>query len=136
MILPIAVIIFTAIDVGRTGQVQNRLTNAARAGGAVAQTTPGWVDPGCHGAAGIEDAVRRHDPGLGSEQDFSVSVETSDGTPITGCVDDVATTYDLHPGDEVVVIVTASIDMSTPAGGMLLGDPKHMTARYEVVVQG
>ena len=61
---------------------------------------------------------------------------TIDGTPMSGCVDDVETAYGLEAGDKVVIMVYASIDMSTPVSGLILGDNKRMTGRYEVVIQG
>lgn len=136
IILPVALLVFSAIDVGRMAHVQNRLANAAREGSAVAQMTPGWVAEGCHGDQNISAAIIREDPKLPGYDGFTIKVETADGTPITGCEDDPAGMLGIQPGDRIIVRVSARVNMTTPLTGAVLGDPKTLTRTIEVVVQG
>jgi hypothetical protein len=109
----IVTLVLGVADLGRAWQVKNRLTNAARAGVAVAQFTPGLVSPNCNGTSNIRYATVYEDPKLVSDPTFTLTVRLIRGntrTTLTSC--------DLTPGqagDFVEVTVSSRMVIFTPA---------------------
>lgn len=141
LIMPIlAMIVFSSIDLGRTASYQNRMSNAAREGAAVAQFTPKAVNSGCNGDRNIVDRVRKQNASLAQMTGYTVTVakkNTSTGvlTTYTGCT---ATTPTLTfaPGDRIVITVSADLKMSGPVSVAVIGNTAHLRRSAELVVQG
>lgn len=130
-------VVFGVIDLGRGYSLQNRLTNAAREGAAVAQFKPGNVNTGCSSGNNVVDRATNEDSGLGSAPGFSVTVAKKSGstlTPYTGCGTPSGAT--VSPGDSVVVTAKANFKVITPLIGALVGNTITVTRSTTVVVQG
>ncbi|WP_421119973.1 TadE family protein [Aquihabitans daechungensis] len=141
LIMPVlAMIIFSAIDLGRTASYHNRMSNAAREGASVAQFTPMAVNSGCNGDRNIVDRVRKQHESLATEAGYTVTVakkNSSTGvlTTYTGCT---ATTPALTfaPGDRIVITVALDLPMSGPVSVAMVGNKARLERRAELVVQG
>ena len=130
-------LVFGVIDLGRAYSLQNRLTNAAREGAAVAQFKPGNVNTGCATGDNIVDRATNEDSGLQSVPGFSVTVAKQVGstlTPYTGCGAPSGVT--VSPGDTLVVTTQANFNVITPVIGSLVGNTLTVTRSTTVVVQG
>lgn len=141
MVLPlIGLLVFTAIDLGRLAQYQNRMSNAAREGAAIAQVFPTSVNSGCQGDRNVTDRTQKQSESLSHVVGYSVSIAKKDPgtgslTPYTGCTAPSGG-LTVSPGDHVVVTVTADVKMSGPITTAFVGGTAHLRRRVEVVVQG
>lgn len=139
LVIPmVAMMVLTAVDLGRTAQYQNRMLSAAREGAMLAQLTPAAVDSGCRGDRNITDRTNEANAAITQNPGYSVTVakKTAGSTvPYTGCTvpSDGLT---VAPGDHVVVTVTADITMSSPISTATIGRVMHLSRSVEVVVQG
>jgi Flp pilus assembly protein TadG len=120
LLLPLlATCVLGVVDLGRMWQLKNRLTNAAREGVAVAQYSPGSVDPNCHGHVNVTDAVVGEDAESPFPATPVVIVTVTHGgvrRPYTGCTDAVVVA-----GDEVEVRATVRVQYLAPGLAALLG---------------
>lgn len=141
LIMPIlAMIIFSAIDLGRTASYNNRMSNAAREGAGVAQFTPKSVNAGCNGDRNILDRVRKQNESLATEPGYTVTVakkNVSTGvlTTYTGCTT-TTPALSFAPGDRIVITVTMDLPMSGPASVAVVGNTARLKRSAELVVQG
>lgn len=141
LIMPIlAMIIFSAVDLGRTASYYNRMSNAAREGASVAQFTPEAVNSGCNRDRNIVDRVRKQNESLATATGYKVTVakkNTSTGalTPYTGCTT-TTPALSFAPGDRVVITVTVDLAMSGPASAVVVGNTARLQRSIELVVQG
>jgi Flp pilus assembly protein TadG len=141
LILPVfALLGFSAIDVGRMGQYQNRMSNAAREGAAIAQFSPRSVNTGCNGTRNVVDRVKAQNPSLATAPGYSVTIgkkDTSTGvvTTYTGC-NTASNGVTIAPGDRLVVTVKLTITMSGPITAKALGNTVQLVRKNEFVVQG
>lgn len=142
IVLLLTTIIFTTLGYGRFAQYQNRLSNAAREGAAVARLNPYSVNRGCQAGNNVEDRADRQDTGLsgnGRAPGYTVKVAKRSGdgslTSYKGCgAANPAVT--ISPGDRIVVTVTRDIDMHSPAAAAVVGNTATITRQVETVVQG
>jgi Flp pilus assembly protein TadG len=136
----LATIIFTAVDFGRMGQYQNRLSNAAREGAAMVQVDPTAVNTGCRGTRNAFDAAAAQNTELAAMPGFSVTVAKKDVatgvlTPFTGC-GTASGGVTLVPGDRLVVTVKVRMTMTSPVTIKQMGRTPTLSRSTEVVVQG
>ena len=140
LVLPfVALLVLGTVDLGRVFRLQNRLTNSAREGGALAQFRPGSVDVGCDGRRNITERALDEDAGLTALPDLRVEVLKKDVatgglTRYTGC--QTTSSASVAPGDVVVVRVRAAFSPLTPLVSALIPSPVVVTGSQEVVVQG
>jgi Flp pilus assembly protein TadG len=130
-------VVFGVIDLGRAYSLQNRLTNAAREGAAVAQFKPSNVNTGCASGNNVVDRATNEDTGLSSTAGFSVSVAKKVGstlTPYSGCGS--TSGVSIAPGDTLVVTTRADFKVVTPLIGALVGNTITVSRSTTVVVQG
>lgn len=139
MIPGLVMIVFTAVDLGRTAQYQNRMLNAAREGAAIAQFSPTSVDSGCRGDRNIVDRTIRQNPGLAGTEGFSITVAKRSAagtlTPYTGC-GNVTGAVTFAPGDHVVITIRSTVRMTGPVTYAVVGRKLNLVRSLEVVVQG
>lgn len=126
VIAPLVLVVYSAIDLGRMARFQNRLTNAAREGAAVAQYHPGWVGPGTQASCStnegrnIIDRATGQDLDLASYPDFKVTVREVGGSAwAQGCRVQMPT--GVVPGDRVQVEVQARFVTTAPFTRLLWG---------------
>lgn len=141
VIAPLVLIVYSAIDLGRMARFQNRLSNAAREGAAVAQYHPGWVGPGTHSSCAtndgrnIVDRATGQDPDLATYPDFAVTVREVDGAPwAPGC--DVRMPAGVAPGDRVQVEVQARLVTTAPLTRLMWGSSLLLERSAYVEVSG
>ena len=138
---PLALVVMSAIDLGRMARFQNQLTNAAREGAAIAQYHPGWVGPGtassCSTNEGrnIIDRATMQNAKLAETTDFSVTVSEDGGmTWPTGCTN--AMPASVVPGDRVQVTVQARYATFAPLTRMIWGSSVLLERSAHVEVVG
>lgn len=137
VVVPLVMVIFSAIDLGRMARFQNRVTNAAREGAAIAQYHPGWVGPGSHSSCStnrgrnVIDRATGQDPDLADQPGFDVTVQEVGGNPWPeGCT--VRPPAGVAPGDRVEVQVGARFTTTAPFTRLLWG-PTVLIQRSAVV---
>jgi Flp pilus assembly protein TadG len=136
--LVLFLVVFGVIDLGRAYSLQNRLTNAAREGGAAAQFRPTYVDTGCNSGNNIVDRASGEDSGLASISGFAVTVAKQSGgttTAYSGCGTPTGGVT-VSSGDTVVVTTKANFSVITPLIGAMVGNTIVVTKTISVVVQG
>jgi Flp pilus assembly protein TadG len=133
LVLPfLAILVFGTIDFGRAYQLQNRLRNAAREGGRLAQITPLQVTSTgtCLDPDNITFAATHEEASASST--YTVAVKRLDtNATLTGC-----STSTLPGGTRVLVTVSRPFNVLTPFIGTLVGSPLTLKGSQEVVVQG
>lgn len=134
LVLPfLALLVFGTIDIGRAYQLENRLKNAAREGGRLAQLSPLQVDnsnASCTDPSNINYAAKHEESGAASN--YTVTVTRLDtNTVLTGC-----STATLPGGTHVQVKVSAPFKVLTPLVGIVTGSSMTVSGTQEVVVQG
>ncbi|WCO68873.1 pilus assembly protein [Iamia majanohamensis] len=136
--LLLVMVVFATLDYGRVAQLQNRMSNAAREGAAIARETPAAVDSGCQGRENVADRSAGQDIELSQRDGYTVTVALADGDvrqEYTGCGTPTGGVA-VGPGDRVVVTVTADIDMLSPFAAAVTGDTLTLSREVETVVQG
>jgi Flp pilus assembly protein TadG len=134
MVLPfLAVMVFGAIDLGRTYELKNSLTNMAREGASYAQYFPTRVSGttgACANANNVTALALAEDPGV---QGATVTVRNvGTNAMVTGCE-----TTTIAPGSRVEVKVTKNLTPFTPLLSTILDSGTiEVTGQIEVVVQG
>jgi Flp pilus assembly protein TadG len=135
LVLPfLAILIFGAIDLGRTYELKNTLTNMAREGGSYAQYFPEAVDTNgtdaCANGNNIEDRALAEEPDVGGVAITVRNMTTS--TDLTGCNPDPGT-----GGEQIEVKATKSLTPFTPLLATILDSGTiTVSGQIEVVVQG
>ncbi|MEO6628375.1 MAG: TadE family protein [Aquihabitans sp.] len=138
VIVPLFLVVFTAIDFARMAKFQNRLTNAAREGAEVTQYFPGWVGPtsACTGnnpRNAIERATNQ-DEALRLNPGFQVRVRKVGGSAfLPGCR---TTPAGVVPGDKLEVSVEARFATIAPFTKLLWGSEVLLKRSSIVVMQG
>ena len=136
LVLPfLAIVVFGTIDLARAYQLENRLKNAAREGGRLAQVAPQQVVPNSGTGCGTDPdnityAATHEESGAASNYTVTVTNNTT-STPITGC-----SSTPLAGGTRVQVAVSAPFKVLTPFVSNLVGSPITVKGTQEVVVQG
>ena len=137
LVLPLlAILVFGTVDLARAYELENRLKNAAREGGRLAQNAPQQVvadaATGCGGAPDNVTYAATHEES-GAANNFTVTVtnETTNA-PINGCTPG----HSLPGGTRVQVKVSAPLHLLTPFISNMAGSPVTVNGTYEVVVQG
>jgi Flp pilus assembly protein TadG len=137
LVLPLlAILVFGTVDLARAYQLENRLKNAAREGGRLAQDAPQQVVPNLAARCGaapdnITYAATHEETGVSGN--FTVTVTNqATNAPITGCTPG----HSLPGGTRVRVRVSAPLHVLTPFIGNMVGNPVTVNGTYEVVVQG
>jgi Flp pilus assembly protein TadG len=131
-LLPMCVVVFGAIDVGRAFITLDQLRNAAQAGALFARSYPAQVNPDpniCAGAGSIQYQVvneftQSGPSGSGSlpaGYTLSVTDETT-GTTLTGCPAVGTSSTSVKSGDVVLVEVSAPFQLVTPLIGGIVGN--------------
>lgn len=131
-LLPMCVIVFGAIDVGRAFITLDQLRNAAQAGALYARSNPTQVNPDaavCSGAGSIQYQVANEftqsgpsgSGSLPSGYVVTVTDETT-GATLTGCGPDTGTSTAAKSGDTVLVEVSAPFQLVTPLIGGIVGN--------------
>jgi len=137
LILPfLAMLVFGTVDLARAYQLENRLKNAAREGGRLAQDAPQQVVPDAAARCGatpdnITYAATHEETGVSGNFAVTVRNQTAN-TPITGCTPG----HSLAGGTRVLVQVSAPLHVLTPFVSNMVGSPITVSGTYEVVVQG
>ena len=123
---PLALVVMSAIDLGRMARFQNELTNAAREGAAIAQYHPGWVGPGTAGTCSINqgrnivDRATFQNAKAAQKPDFKVTAREVGGTTWSaGCTNSMPP--GVVPGDRVEVRVQARYGTFAPLTRMIWG---------------
>jgi Flp pilus assembly protein TadG len=134
LVLPLlAILVFGTIDIGRAYRLENRLKNAAREGGRLAQISPLNVDNSggtCADPNNIDYAATHEEASAASG--YTVTVTRMDtNTVLTGC-----SSSTLPGGTHVKVRVSAPFKVVTPLVGALTGNSITVSGTQEVVVQG
>jgi hypothetical protein len=131
--LPVAMVLFTAVDFGMRAEYHNRLRSAAREGAVMAEYTPGLVSGCPTGIEDIDDRILGHDPELLELTNYGFRVVAypsgvelprvcdTDGAPVA-------------PGTKIAIEVFADHPAASPLSKWVL--PTRVTARAVVVVQG
>lgn len=131
--LPLAMLLFTAVDFGMRAQYNNRLRSAAREGAIMAEYQAGLV-AGCPaGIEDIEDRIIGHDPGMLDLENFGYRVVAYPSDVELPKVCDT-TGSPLPPGSKVAVEVYADHPPASPLSTWIL--PREVTGRAVVVIQG
>ncbi|MBV8386901.1 MAG: pilus assembly protein, partial [Acidimicrobiia bacterium] len=134
LVLPfLAVLVFGTIDIGRAYQLENRLKNAAREGGRMAQVSPAQVDNSGTACADPNNIVyaATHEEAAAAGN-YTVTVTRLDTNAVlTGC-----STAALPGGTHVQVKVSAPFKVLTPLVGIVTGSSMTVSGTQEVVVQG
>jgi hypothetical protein len=134
LIAPVMVLLVMGVlDLGRGYQMQIRLENAAREGGAFAQLHPN--DVSCDTGPDVEARVVAEEPGVSATPGFSIRVfgENSSGdlVEVTGCGGDT-----VDSGRRVRVDVSGTYHIMTPLVASVVGSSIEVTGDAEVRVQG
>ena len=123
---PLALVVMSAIDLGRMARFQNQLTNAAREGASIAQYHPGWVGPGTVNTCSINqgrnivDRTTQQNTKLAQTTDFKVTAREVGGSAWpAGCTNAMPT--GVVPGDRIEVQVQARYGTFAPLTRMLWG---------------
>jgi Flp pilus assembly protein TadG len=133
LVLPfLAMLVFGTIDFGRAYRLENRLKNAAREGGRLAQISPLAVtNTGtCADPANITYAALHEEASAASGYTVTVTRLDTNAT-VTGC-----SSSTLTGGTHVLVTVSAPFKVSTPFIGAIVGSTLTVSGKQEVVVQG
>lgn len=134
LMLPfLAILIFGAIDLGRTYELKNTLTNMAREGGFYAQYFPTHVDntgTDCADGNNIVDRALAEEPDV---DDVTITVRNvTTGVELTGCDTGTAT-----GGDRIEVRATKSLTPFTPLLATVLdSETIEVSGQIEMAVQG
>jgi Flp pilus assembly protein TadG len=126
-LLPMCVITFGAIDVGRAFITLDQLRNAAQAGALFARSYPTQVTPDsniCAGSSSIQYQVANEFTQSGPSGSgtlpagYTLTVtDVTTGTTLTGCATGTA-----KSGDTVLVEVSAPFQLVTPLIGAIVGN--------------
>lgn len=134
---PLALVVMSAIDLGRMARFQNELTNAAREGAAIAQYHPGWVGPGTASTCSINqgrnvvDRATSQNLELAQTADFRVTAREVGGSVwVAGCTNSMPP--GVVPGDRVEVRVQARYGTFAPLTRMIWG-PSVLLERWAYV---
>lgn len=137
VIVPLFLVVFTAIDFARMAKFQNRLTNAAREGAEVTQYFPGWVGPTSACTGNPRNAIERatnQDEALRLNPGFEVNVSKVGGSAfLPGCR---TTPSGVNPGDKLQVTVQARFATMAPFTKLLWGSEVLLKRSSIVVMQG
>jgi Flp pilus assembly protein TadG len=133
ILLPLAIIVFSTIDIGRAYFATNQLKNAARAAAAYAQSNPQAQKPNGSSCADPDNIQYKatHENGSTFHSDYTVTVSPSVSN---GCLDP-ATNVQILPGTTITVTVTQPFTLVTPLASRIMGSPT-IKASVSVVVQG
>lgn len=139
VILPLTLVVFTAIDLGRLAQYQNRVTNSAREGVATLGVHPGWVTSGCGQDRNAVDRARNQNLDIASMPSYTVKAYKGAGpfTPaneITGCTDGFPT--GVVAGSKVSVVVSVRVSNNSPLSAPFIGSTTVIERSATATVQG
>ena len=127
VMVPLALIIFGAIDYARVAKFQNRLRNAAREGAAIAQYYPGWVGPTSVCGVNIAgrtvyDRATNQDPDLTTYPGFAIHYHKVGGSDLAQGCSNQPQSKGLVPGVKVEVVVQADFKADAPFTPLLWGN--------------
>ena len=137
LVLPfLAMLVFGTIDLARAYQLENRLKNAAREGGRLAQIAPQQVVPdagtGCGADPDNITYAATHEES-GASNGFTVNVKNmTSNTAIAGCTNPRT----IAGGTRIQVKVSKQFNVLTPFISNIVGSPLTVNGTQEVVVQG
>lgn len=132
VLLPLAIIVFGTIDLGRAYSTSNQVKNAARRGAAYAQSNPLAQRQSGSSCADPENIEYQAQSETGSRRtDFVVTIVPA---VAGGCVSP-SSTQPINPGDTITVTVAKTFQLLTPLIQRIVGTPT-ISASVNVVVQG
>lgn len=139
VIVPLALLVFTAIDLGRMAQYQNRVTNSAREGVATLGVHPGWVSSGCNQDRNVVDRSRNQNTDISSMASYTVKAYKGSGpfTPaneITGCTNGFPA--GVVSGSKVSVVVSVRVSNNSPLSAPFIGSSTVIQRSATATVQG
>lgn len=139
VILPLTLVVFTAIDLGRLAQFQNRVTNSAREGVAILAVHPGWVSSGCNQDRNVIDRARNQNSDLSSMASYTVRAYKGSGpftaaNEITGCTNGFPS--GVVAGSKVSVVVSVRVDNNSPLSAPFIGSSTVIQRSATATVQG
>ncbi len=139
VIVPLTLVVFTSIDLGRLAQYQNRVSNSAREGAAVLAAHPGWVSTGCNQDRNAVDRARNQNSGIASMPSYSVKAYKGSGpfiaaNEITGCSNGFPA--GVTAGSKVSVVVSVTVSNHSPLSGPFIGSSTVIRRSATATVQG
>lgn len=147
VILPLTLVVFTSIDLGRMAQYQNRVTNSAREGVATLAVHPGWVS-GCDQEhkqdRSVTNRAKTQNADLASMASYTVKAYKGSGpfttaneitgNEITGCTDGFPP--GVVAGSKVSVVVSVRVSNNSPLSGPFIGASTVIQRSATATVQG
>ncbi len=140
VIVPLTLVVFTSIDLGRMAQYQNRVTNSAREGVAILAVHPGWVSSGCNQEdRNVVDRARNQNSELSSMASYTVRAYKGSGpftaaNEITGCTNGFPS--GVVAGSKVSVVVSVRVSNNSPLSGPFIGSSTVIQRSATATVQG
>lgn len=132
MFTVLALVVFSAVDLGRAYFTWNQVKNAAREGAAYAERDPWSFAPNGSTCADPNNIRYRSQNENGTARSELVVVAKRNGTSYSGC--QTPATFTITAGDRITVEVSTPFRALSPLGGLVFGSPT-IRASTEVVVQ-
>ena len=128
----LALVAFSAVDLGRAYFTWTQVKNAAREGAAYAERDPWSFAPAGSSCADPNNIRYRSQNENGTSRPELTVESERNGTPYAGC--QTPASFVISSGDRITVEVSTPFTPISPLGGLVFGSPT-ITASAEVVVQ-